>query len=317
MIGVEIVYLLAGALFGVVSLLDLSDSTNPKRIKNAVFWGAYAVTLLLGSRLPDVVSGCLVIVLALVGGVGGLGRGATDTTSAADRARSAQRRGNRLFLPALAIPVLTLAGSFGLRAVRVGAKRLIDPGSASVVALGLAAVCALAIGLAMFRQPAMAAPREGRRLLNMIGWAAVLPQLLASLGALFALAGVGDRVSDLIRACIPLDRPFAAVSTYTIGMALFTVVMGNAFAAFPVMTAAVGLPLLVRRFGGDPAVMAALGMLSGFCGTLMTPMAANFNVVPAALLELPDKSGVIKVQIPTAVALLVANTFIMYFLLFR
>lgn len=32
-------------------------------------------------------------------------------------------------------------------------------------------------------------------------------------------------------------------------------------------------------------------MLSGFCGTLMTPMAANFNIVPAALLELSDRNG--------------------------
>jgi uncharacterized membrane protein len=107
------------------------------------------------------------------------------------------------------------------------------------------------------------------------------------------------------------------VCAYTLGMALFTVIMGNAFAAFPVMTAAVGIPLIVRRFGGDPAIMASVGMLSGFCGTLMTPMAANFNIVPAALLELPDKNGVIRVQMPTALMLLLANTMLMYFLVFR
>jgi uncharacterized membrane protein len=100
-------------------------------------------------------------------------------------------------------------------------------------------------------------------------------------------------------------------------MALFTIIMGNAFAAFPVMTAGIGLPLIVHRFGGDPAIMAALGMLSGYCGTLMTPMAANFNIVPAALLELPDENGVIKVQIPTGILLLAANILLMYFLVFR
>jgi uncharacterized membrane protein len=63
--------------------------------------------------------------------------------------------------------------------------------------------------------------------------------------------------------------------------------------------------------------MGAIGMLSGFCGTLMTPMAANFNIVPAALLELPDRNAVIKVQIPTAIPLLLANTILMYFLVFR
>jgi uncharacterized membrane protein len=62
--------------------------------------------------------------------------------------------------------------------------------------------------------------------------------------------------------------------------------------------------------------MAAVGMLSGFCGTLCTPMAANFNIVPAALLELPD-NAVIKVHIPTAIPLLLANTLLMYFTVFR
>ena len=57
-------------------------------------------------------------------------------------------------------------------------------------------------------------------------------------------------------------------------------IMGNAFAAFPVMAAAIGVPLLIQADGGNAAVVGAVGMLSGFCGTLMTPMAANFNIVP-------------------------------------
>ena len=100
-------------------------------------------------------------------------------------------------------------------------------------------------------------------------------------------------------------------------MALFTMALGNAFAAFPVMTAAVGLPLVIRLHGGDPAVVAAIGMLAGFCGTLMTPMAANFNIVPAALLELKDRMGVIRAQVPTALMLLVANILLMFWLAFR
>ena len=77
---------------------------------------------------------------------------------------------------------------------------------------------------------------------------------------------------------------------------------------------------LIHGFGGKPEVVCAIGMLAGFCGTLMTPMAANFNVVPANLLELPDRkaalNGVIRAQIPTALPLLVANILLMYFLAF-
>ena len=45
------------------------------------------------------------------------------------------------------------------------------------------------------------------------------------------------------------------------------------------------MPLLIKQYDGDPAIICAIGMLAGFCGTLMTPMAANFNVVPANLLD--------------------------------
>ena len=317
MIGLDVVFTLAGLLFAAFALLNLVDRTNPKRFGNATFWGCYAATLLFGSRLGNFVNGCLVVVLVIVGGVGGLGRGEPRTTSTEERRASASRWGNRLFVPALIPPALTLLAAMLLKDVRLGEMPLFEPKNLSVIALGLAAVVAASVALFLLRQPIGAPIREARRLMDMIGWAAILPQLLAALGVLFADVGVGDRVAEILSRVVPLDNAFAVVSVYTVGMALFTVIMGNAFAAFPVMTAAVGLPIIVGRLGGDPAVMGALGMLSGFSGTLMTPMAANFNVVPAVLLELPDKNGVIRAQLPTALLLLVGNTFLMYFLVFH
>ncbi|MBS0213172.1 MAG: DUF979 family protein [Proteobacteria bacterium] len=90
-----------------------------------------------------------------------------------------------------------------------------------------------------------------------------------------------------------------------------------AFAAFPVMTAGIGLPLLIHAHGANAAVVGSLGMLTGYCGTLLTPMAANFNIVPAVLLELPDRNGVIRAQWPTALVLLVVNLALMAWLAFR
>jgi uncharacterized membrane protein len=89
-------------------------------------------------------------------------------------------------------------------------------------------------------------------------------------------------IGDLVTLYLPVDSRLAAVAVYCLGMAGFTMIMGNAFAAFPVMTAGIGLPVVIGTFGGDPAVVCAIGMLSGFCGTLMTPLAANFNLVPPA-----------------------------------
>lgn len=318
-ISLEAVYRLAGAVLAIVAWLDLRDRENPKRVTNALFWGAYATTLLLGSKLPDFVNGCLVIVLVLVGGLRGIATSpasAKETSSLDERLAGAARFGNRLFVPALLVPAATLGLTLFFRHVPAVSAR-VDPKNQSLIALALSALLALGLAQATLRQPRAAPALELRRLMNLVGWAAILPQLLAALGAIFAAAGVGGHVAALLGKAVPLDARLTVVVTYTVGMALFTIVMGNAFAAFPVMTAAVGLPLLVRRFGGDPVVVSAIGMLSGFCGTLMTPMAANYNVVPAALLELPDRNGVVRVQIPTALLLLSANTGLMYFLAFR
>ena len=117
---------------------------------------------------------------------------------------------------------------------------------------------------------------------------------MPSLGAIFAAAGVGTTIGALVGAIIPHGSIFLAVLLYALGMVVFTMIMGNAFAAFPVMAAAIGVPILIHADGGNPAVIGAVGMLAGFCGTLMTPMAANFNIVPAALLELKSQYAVIR-----------------------
>jgi uncharacterized membrane protein len=130
----------------------------------------------------------------------------------------------------------------------------------------------------------------------------------------FALAGVGGAVGHLLGDYLPLGNRLAVVIAYCLGMTIFTMIMGNAFAAFPVLTAGIGAPLIVGRFGGDAAIMGAIGMLSGYCGTLMTPMASH-NIVPTALLDLPA-GAVIRAQAPTALIVLLANIILMYVLVF-
>ena len=185
----------------------------------------------------------------------------------------------------------------------------------TLLSLGLGCLVALALACWLTRETPLQGIRESRRLTDALGWALVLPQMLGMLGLVFSDAGVGKAVAHITTSYINMDVRFIAVVVYVVGMALFTVIMGNGFAAFPVMTGGVGVPILLGVYHGNPAVMAAVGMLSGYCGTLMTPMAANFNIVPAALLELPDKNAVIRAQVPTALTLLGCNVFLLYFLM--
>jgi uncharacterized membrane protein len=317
MIGLPLVYLLAGLMFAAFAGLGAADRENRKRFGNAAFWGLFAVSFLAGDHLGDLGNGILALALALIAGTGQLGIGAPKTTSPEERETLAATYGAKLFLPALVIPVLVLVGSLTLKRMTPHGAPLVDPKQATLIALAFAALVAAILAQSMFRQPAVAPLQEGRRLMDLVGWAALLPQMLAALGAVFALAGVGKTIGEIAVQITPVDSRFAAVATYCLGMAAFTIMMGNAFAAFPVMTGGIALPLVVGRFHGDPAVVCAIGMLSGFCGTLLTPLAANFNLVPAALLQLKDRYAVIRAQAPTAILMLIVNVVLMNALAFH
>ena len=320
MITLEHAYILVGLMFLGFAILTLRDSEHPTRIRSALFWGLIAVSMLFGSWLGGLGNGLLVLALVALGGLEKLGVGQPSTTTLEERRESAIRRRNALFIPALIVPLIAVGGTLAAKHTDVGAW-LISSTQTTLIALGLGCILALIAAMAWLRPPVMAPVQEGRRLMDSIGWAALLPQMLASLGAVFLAADVGGVVGELVTQAVPMSSPMLAVAAYCLGMALFTVIMGNAFAAFPVMTAAIGLPFVVGQFGGNPAIVCAIGMLAGFCGTLMTPMAANFNVVPANLLELPDRNsplnGVIRAQLPTALILLGVNMALMYFLAFR
>jgi len=311
----NLLYLLVGLLLGFVALLTALDRGHPRRTTSALFWGLYAAVYLVGDFMAPALAGALMIAMALLAGCGLVKPGKHGTLDEADRRASAARLGNRLFLPALVIPVVTVLGATVLKDVHIGAWALFDKAHLTLASLGLGALLALGAACWLTRASPLQGLREARRLVDAMSWAVTLPHMLAVLGLLFTEAGVGKAVAEVTTSWFALDSRFAAVAMYCIGMALFTIIMGNGFAAFPVIAGGIGVPVLVGQYGADPAVMAAIGMFSAYCGTLMTPMAANFNIVPAALLELPDKNAVIKAQIPTALPLLAANIVLLYFLM--
>ena len=323
MLRVEHIYWLVGAFLLVAAVMD----ARVKRWSAAAFWAVLAMPFLFGDailgaaqtgvRWPAQAMGVGLIALGILAARGNL-RTSEDAPDAQSRRRiSAERLGNRLFVPALAIPLVTVALVLGAGYLRWHSTPLIETSQATLISLGLACVISLAIGLRITRAPFAEGLVEGRRLLDALGWAALLPMVLATLGSVFAATGVGDAIAAIVGAAIPSDSRIACLIAFALGMVVFTVIMGNAFAAFPVIMAGIGLPLLVLRHHANPAVLGSIGMLTGYCGTLLTPMAANFNIVPAVLLELPDQYGVIRAQWVTALILLAANFALMWMLVFR
>ena len=304
MLTLDHVYLLCGIYLVLFGVLSFGDSKNLKRFGTGLFWLVYGITFLGGSALGNENAGWMVILMAVIVAAKQMGHGDYHETSKEEKNASAQQLGNRLLIPVLAVGVITLILA---ATTKLGA----------LVSFGIASIVAIVIALAITRGAPLQTFHEGRRLIDAIGWAAILSQLLAALGSLFAKAGIGKIVSDIVASAIPTDSALAVVIAYCLGMAIFTIIMGNAFAAFAVITSGIGIPLVIMGHGADPLIVAPIAMLAGYCGTLMTPMAANFNIVPAALLEMQSKYGVIRAQIPLAISLLTANILLMYFLGFH
>lgn len=323
MINAEWIYWLSGLFFLVVGLQIAADPKHSKRWTNAAFWVLLGVAFFYGSFIPGKSGasplgpvlpawplGVMVIAMSLIAGFGLTSKGEVSTTTEDEREASARHFGSKLFIPALTIPLVTVIVAVGLAKIDLGGGRtLFAEGTETISGLVIGAVVAMVVAVLLLKVKQPGAPvHEGRRLLESIGWAVLLPQMLSTLGTLFTKSGVGTIVGDASHALVPDGNRLMAVIVYALGMFVFTVIMGNAFAAFPIMTAAIGWPVLVQQLGANPAPTFAIAMLAGFCGTLVTPMAANFNLVPAALLEMKDQYGPIKAQLPTALIMLVVNT---------
>ena len=270
-LSIQYLYWLAGIVLAITCAMTLADREHPRRWRSGLFWGLFAVAFLVGERLPPVWVGVGVLAMAVLAGCGGVAVGSYRPLAEKAQQAVATRLGNRLFIPALAIPLLTVAVALGLKGVKIGDSFVLDPSNSTFVALGVASLIALALACWLTRDTPVQAMRESRRLTEALGWALVLPQMLAMLGLMFTDAGVGKAVAYLASTYVDMDYRLVAVMVYVLGMAVFTMVMGNGFAAFPVMTGGVGVPILMGVYGGNPAVIAAIGMFSGYCGTLMTP----------------------------------------------
>ena len=302
----ETVFVPTGALLLILAALTWRDRGHPHRVACGCFWLILGVIFAAGGVMPHWLTGLLVLALVALDGAGRVGRGRYLESTEAERAAHARRLGNRIFLPVLVIPAVTFALG--------GVFRLVgqDGNRGALIGVGLGALVAMVVALRLTGGTVQELLDEGRRINDAMGAVNILPQLLASLGVIFTAAGIGDLIARAIRVLLPDGNLFLLVLANCAGMALFTMIVGNSFAAFPVIASGVLVPLLVRPFGIDPAMAAIVTLTAGSTGTLMTPMAANFNLVPAALLEMRDTYGVIRFQVPYALALWALHVAVMW-----
>lgn len=299
----EVMYIVSGLVAIVAAVYTLRDKNHPSPKLTALFWTLFGLIFIIGKYMPAELVGGLILVMGLLTALKKVTFGSLANATEAFRLEKSQKIGNALFIPALTIGLVAfIFGQF-------------IPSLGGLVGLGAGAFLAMIVALALTKAAPNQVTYDSSRLLLQIGAASILPQLLASLGALFTKAGVGEVIAAGIGGIIPEGNALAGVIAYCVGMAIFTMIMGNAFAAFAVITVGIGIPFVFAQ-GANPAIAGALALTAGYCGTLMTPMAANFNIVPAAILEAKNKNQVILAQVPFGLVLLVVHIILMYILAF-
>ena len=301
----EVFYTLIGIVFILVGLKALKDPGAQKKGTTAAFWFLLAFTFICGNWIPKWIVGLAIVAMAVLTGIKGVVQSASDVPEQKVVRERADKFGYKIFIPALSLAlsavVLATLGS------KVPALSWITANN-SICLAGLVALCVV---LAMTKADPKYAVVDGTRLMDNVGPTGILPQLLSALGSLFTAAGVGTVIANGVAAIVPEGNKLIACAVYCIAMALFTIIMGNGFAAFSVITVGIGIPFLIAQ-GANPIVVGALGLTAGYCGTLCTPMAANFNIMPAALLEVKNKYAIIKSQVPVALCMLLIHIVLMY-----
>ena len=284
------------------------------RIGTALFWLLVGCIFIFGKVMPSELTGAILVMMGCLTVTKQVKMGTFIEVSSEEKEKESRRIGNKIFIPAVSVGVLALAFSF----VKVSENGLVfalpssDVGISldGAVMVGLACIISLIIAFVITKPNVKETRENTSKQLMQVGAACLLPQLLGALGSLFTEAGVGDVISSMISTVVPSGNIVIGIVIYCLGMVIFTMIMGNAFAAFSVITLGIGIPFVIAQ-GGDPVIVGTLGMTCGFCGTLLTPMAANFNIVPSAVLETRDKWTVIRAQVPMAFILIVIHMILM------
>ena len=292
-IGLNVVWVIIGLITIYAGIKNLLDKENPSRVGTAVFWCSFGIVCGFGSWLPAKVSGVLVLIMCLPPIFKKVKIGKTDNPTKEHTEQQFKKIGMKIFVPAFSVAVCSLF--FALFS-----------NMSSMVAITVGVIVAMVLLMAFDtkqNKPAVFL-NDSERFLGITGPLSMLPQLLGCLGGVFTAAGVGDVIAQLVEKIVPKGNVNIGIIIYAIGMVLFTMIMGNAFAAITVMTVGIGAPF-VLAYGANPVVIGMLALTCGYCGTLLTPMAANYNILPVAILNMKDRWGAIKNQVLVAIFMLV------------
>ena len=176
----EILYLVIGLVSIYTGVKNLKDKENTSPIGTAIFWCTMGIVIAFGRWIPNTINGAIIILMTIPPILKKVKIGKVSAPTAEETHRAFEKNGMKVFIPSLAIGVSAIC--FALF-TKLGA--LVGVGFGVAVAMILLMIYSKENTPKVFLA-------DAERLLTVVGPLSTLPMLLASLGAIFTAAGVGN-----------------------------------------------------------------------------------------------------------------------------
>ncbi len=214
-------YALTGILMVLTALFVIKDTKHTTRIGTACFWGILGIIFIFGKYIPSTYVGVLIIVIGVLTVTKQVNIGNLPQLSDEYRKENAKKIGSKIFIPSIILAILAFVIA---QYTKLGGQ----------VAIGISALGGLVLTFIITKSPVKyVGGVDSNRMIQQVGPSSILPQLLGALGTVFTAAGVGGEViSSGISSVIPKGNILFGVIAYCVGMALFTIIMGECLCCF-------------------------------------------------------------------------------------
>ena len=179
----EVIYIFMGFMAIYTGVKNLRDKENKSPVGTCIFWCALGIVIAFGRWIPATVNGVLIVIMVIPAILQKVKVGKVSAPAEKEVDNNYKKIGMKIFLPALMIGICAIICA-------------LIPAIGALTGCGIGVILAAVILMLYSRdnKPTVFL-NDSERLLSTVGPLSMLPMLLASLGAVFTAAGVGDVIA--------------------------------------------------------------------------------------------------------------------------
>ncbi|WP_258958518.1 DUF979 domain-containing protein, partial [Bacillus toyonensis] len=160
-ITMDTIYYVLGIIVAFIAVRIAFDREHPNRFRSSLFWALFAVTFLFGNVIPSFYVGCIVLAMVVLASLNKVTKSEEKEVPVQERVKHAEKLKNKIFMPALLIPIFTIIGTLTLGKIKWGNVSLVDPDKVTLVALALGALLAFVAAMRITKSKITTPVQEG------------------------------------------------------------------------------------------------------------------------------------------------------------